>query len=304
MNYLKVSNLILVLIFPVILFAQNTGKPYEIDLYGSMNQYKEFYLSEVAEDVEYVKLENHPDGMIAYANIIRAGEFFVVSDWRKPIMIFVTTGEFIRTIGSFGQGPQEYTRAYRCQVDQINQWIYILHREKRMILKFSINGDFLGDIKLEHRSSNFCLLPDQRLLVSTNSNYQDDIFYPLCILGPEGQMEHQIQGHNQLLGAKSSTSFTPGFNPIINGDVILANFVGDIVYKVDLDGHMIPFAEFELGKYKLPHKYLEGGKGFRFSELSKDYIISVGCSEIGNFLKISYSLNHESHSGFFDKESN
>jgi hypothetical protein len=69
---------------------------------------KELKLSDIAESIEYVKLETSPECLFSEGSFV-VGKKYIVCFNRKPgnVLIFTRGGKFLRTVGSKGKGPQE-----------------------------------------------------------------------------------------------------------------------------------------------------------------------------------------------------
>ncbi len=304
MNYLRISNFIFCLATPFLLLAQHTNKPYEIDLYGSLNQFKEFKLSEVAEDVEYVKLESHTDGLIAYAGIKHVGDYFLIDDWRKPLMVFTSDGKYLRSIGRFGKGPNEYGSAYSYDISENDQKVYILKRNSKVLLVFSIEGKHLNTIELPHYSNNFCLLNNGNILIETHGNYKAEGCFPLCILNSDGILLSEVKRPDLPVGKRLGFNPIPAFDKMPNGQILIQNFARDTVYQIDEKGTLSPFAILNLGKLKLPDKMYYDMLKFSQGEGILNYIVGPGCRLVGNKIKISHSCQQTtSRVGLFDPKS-
>ena len=288
---------------PLLLYSQQQVPPFRVDLFGSMNSFKNYYLSEVADEVEYVKFETLADGMIAYGNIQRLGDYFVVSDWRKPVMIFSIDGKYIRSIGRFGNGPSEYSSAYAFDIDQVNQLIYILRRNSSNLFAFNLYGDLVKNLSLPYFSANLCVFESGRILVETHNNNKDDGSYPLCVLSPEGELIREVKRPD--LPARKTLGYNPipSFERIPSGQILISNFARDTIYQINDQGALSTYAILDLGKLKLPDKMYYDMQNFVKGDGLYNYIVGPGCRLVGRFLKINHSLHRETNVGLFDLNS-
>ena len=69
----------------------------------------------------------------------------------KALYVFNGNGKFIRKIGKIGKGPGEYISPSSFTIDEMNNQIQILDRNK--ILIFSINGNFRKELTFPHAHS-------------------------------------------------------------------------------------------------------------------------------------------------------
>lgn len=106
----------------------------------------EITLSQIADEITYVQLDNSfPMGLI-YDNIIFINSSIYLSSKDNGILIFDRKGKLVRKIGSFGRGPGEYISCVYIAVDDNKGTIYVLDR--RNIKVYSKAGNFLRSFSL------------------------------------------------------------------------------------------------------------------------------------------------------------
>ena len=84
----------------------------EIDLANNLKDCgKPLLLSDIVKDVEYVKLETQDNILVGDIKQLKRTEkfVFIYSRNQNHVMMFDTSGRFIRKIGRVGQGPGEVT---------------------------------------------------------------------------------------------------------------------------------------------------------------------------------------------------
>jgi hypothetical protein len=106
----------------------------------------EFTLSSIAEDIEYVPLDNSI--LIKEAEKIRVIKNSVyIGNYETALIKFSIEGKNLKKIGNIGRGPEEYSHSNIFTVDINNEDIY-LRGPGGDILVFSSNGEFIRTIKL------------------------------------------------------------------------------------------------------------------------------------------------------------
>ena len=103
-------------------------------------------LSEITEEITKIELEL-TDESIINPDIIRKVHVFdslVFISQNEIILLFNMEGEFIRSIGSKGQGPGEYLYISSFTVDEKNLIIYIVGHPLK-IISYDLNGKFLKE---------------------------------------------------------------------------------------------------------------------------------------------------------------
>ncbi len=125
----------------------NPGNPgvTEVYLAEGDNNIKEFKLSEVVDDVEYIKLETRSDCFVIRPRYDVSENYILISHQYQPgqVMLFRRDGTLKTLIGRKGKGPAEYVRnAPRARISKNEKWIIVYDEGSERLLKYSINGDF------------------------------------------------------------------------------------------------------------------------------------------------------------------
>jgi len=90
-------------------YGQNTtkDKPFTITLNTNLSNSKEIGLKEIAENIEYIKLEFLPESVLGrIQRLVATEKYFFVFD-NRDISQFSRSGKYIRKIGKSGRGPGE-----------------------------------------------------------------------------------------------------------------------------------------------------------------------------------------------------
>jgi hypothetical protein len=124
-----------------------------IDILEGMKTEKEFRLSEVVDNVEYVKLETTKECLISWAQYIVGQQYIVAVQSYNPaqVYLFDQKGKFIRKIGSEGKGPSEYTSLSSVAVDPEETYILVNDYQKDLILKYNLEGEVVSVFKYKEK---------------------------------------------------------------------------------------------------------------------------------------------------------
>jgi hypothetical protein len=136
-------------IYAVILL--HSCKPSDKSLYEfdprSLYQ-NEITLSEIADDINYIPLDNSFQLGLIYDNIVFINNAIFLSEKDVGILVFNKEGKIIRKIGGVGRGPGEYVYSYNFTVDEKTETVYI--RDSGDIIKvYSKTGKFLRNFWLK-----------------------------------------------------------------------------------------------------------------------------------------------------------
>ncbi len=100
-------------------------------------------LSMLTEELQIVPLDNRDEALVGgWVRTTVSDNYILVSNNRQvPYKLFGRDGKFIRTVGSFGQGPNEYQLTYAEQLDEAHNRIYIMSWNAEKILVFDLKGN-------------------------------------------------------------------------------------------------------------------------------------------------------------------
>lgn len=100
-------------------------------------------LSMLTEELQIVPLDNQDEALVGgWVRTTISDKYILVSNNRQiPYKLFGRDGKFICTVGSFGQGPNEYQLTYAEQLDEKHNRIYIMSWNADKILVFDLKGN-------------------------------------------------------------------------------------------------------------------------------------------------------------------
>lgn len=109
-------------------------------------------LSLFIEDLQLIKLDNRDEALVGNSNTIVTDKHILVRNRQQnPYKLFNREGEFITTIGAYGQGPNEYLNVYDEWLDEKSGQIFILPWQSDKLLRFDLQGNPLEAINLRYR---------------------------------------------------------------------------------------------------------------------------------------------------------
>lgn len=114
-----------------------------------------FPLSDVASNLEFIKLELSDHSMIRNIRNLSIGDkYILVDDYTEGVFLFFKNGKFINKIGQKGQGPKEYMYI----------WQAILDEKRDEVVLYTNNGFKVYDLRGEYK----------RIIPNVN---REDLFY-------------------------------------------------------------------------------------------------------------------------------
>lgn len=305
------------LFFPVLLLGCTSARVPEtltvIDLESSFENAENLLLSDVCEQIEYIPLETARNCVIGEAlRVYTTKDYIIAVAFRQNYLFDRHTGKFIREIGRYGEGPDEYMHTPQFSFDEESQSIYAAGSRDDMI-EYHLNGTIIRHISHPQAIADNKTIPmDREWFVSDVSNFEGKEPDRLVIYNQNGVVKKKIPNKHRFEGSGKTvyTGLKGVFYKRKNEVYYYANCL-DTIYKLSLDS-LQPHYRLHLGKYNLPYsqigeildnlKRLSQYFEIRSLEESNRYLFfSYGHKDIPNRVGI---LNIYHFVGYFDKTTN
>lgn len=221
-----------------------------IPLATNMSNQKVIGLKEIAENIEYVKLEYRPEcalGRIQW--LIGSKDYFFVSSINS-ILQFSRSGNYIKEIGKIGRGPGEYPSPCDVAIDELNHQIYILPNYLRMIQVYDFNGKFVKSIRLQDRYiESFDLLENGLIVLQSGMNSTSLLSTEIIDQQGKKILQFNSRVYNKNDGSIAGKLYNVTYK--FNNDLFVKECKNDTVYKVTSKG-LMPYFIYDFGKLKPP----------------------------------------------------
>ena len=175
-------------------------------------------LSYLVESLEIVKLDNRDEALVGNSLATVTDNYILVKNNKhNPYKLFDKSGRFLTTIGSYGQGPNEYLNVYDDYMDEENNRIYILPWQTDKLLVYDLEGNAHQPIPLIHR------VPKGRFYVDTQNKTVSVFLLPFANIPvvawtqdlegneigsiPAGHLSVQPDYSNEVNSNKNSDAF-------------------------------------------------------------------------------------------------
>lgn len=140
-----------------------TGYPVHIPFEQAVGSERDFKLSEIADSVRFIPLETTDASLmnrIQKGGILKSSRYWFLYSY-KNVYQFTDEGKFVRTIGSRGNGPGQYTSAVCIDIDETLGHVYVLSPGKNINVYDMETGSYLYTRKTPSFSSwAFAMLND------------------------------------------------------------------------------------------------------------------------------------------------
>jgi len=277
--------------------------PQIIDINKGFDNRKELPLSEIASDVEYVKLEFTKNSLIKSINQIYITDDYVFVLSLGVVLQFDRSGQFIRQVGTIGRGPQEYIQCLYFSVDEMNNRILIRSLGINKLLCYSFNGEYQKSISTIGYISQFSILSTGEIVCSAQSD-------PELWLSPDNFIVLSIDDKGDTKFLKKSwfyrnfkSTWFSGHNFYSRNDsVYIKEFYRDTIYLYK-DHCLIPHYILLWDKFKEPNIY-------SFTAFGKQEILDNSAKtfqlrqmlETSNYFYMYYQYQNKNYLGRFNNK--
>ena len=275
----------------------------DIDLANNLKDCgKPLLLSDIVKDVEYVKLETQDNILVGDIKQLKRTEkfVFIYSRNQRHVMMFDTSGKFIRKIGHVGQGPGEVTNINFFTVSDNLVFIYPFSRNGSLTVYDMRDNIFVKEIPLKwpnFYSEAIDVMEDCLVYYpGTVSNGNERVFISACVVNEKGETLMEQIPYLPAGVDKSEMTLSSDASWIYQGRSNVYSQINDTIYGITCDS-IYPRYRLSLGKYGLPlGRYDAKDLGL------KDFIMMQGVCENKECLLFKFSYNKKMWFSRYDKK--
>lgn len=227
---------------------------------------KDFNMNSIADFNSAVQLEVTDKSYIKQINQVYLLDSFIVV-WDFPmnsILVFNKRGKYLYTLGSKGQGPEEYIGIESVYVDYNKRHLLLMDNSKQTVITYDVYGNFIGADKLLHYAYSFYPGKKGYWLLDYGQNKSK---YNLILINRESKklVKGFLPTSNNLPLISSNN-----FCEVEIGNVIFHFPYQNIIYTLEED-ELRPFLKIDFGKSQNPYTDMKSGKFHDFIK-TNDYI--------------------------------
>ena len=256
----------LVVLFIVVLICSCTNRKgikkdsasdkfFDINFEQALTNKQELRLSQMASDVEYIKLETGDDFMVRPVVRYFFTDSLIFVSNNYEILKFSRDGKFLKKIGAPGKGPGEID-LIRCASFLPEERLIAVHLNwKRELLFFSFDGELVKTEKFDVNIWNIKVLPGKKYIVYEvgGSGTEENTF---CLMDENRDTLSVVQNYGKWISPPRTMSIMigyPDFEPFYfnRGMYHFKAMYNDTVYFED-SGRILPGYFINMGKYRLP----------------------------------------------------
>ena len=254
-------------------------------------------LSDIADKIDYVKLETTKDCLVGHTDLL----YSYKDDWfirMSQILRFDKNGKFLNRISGRGKGPGEFIELSGVGFNTKNDHIYVINRLTGMAMEFSLDGKLIGNIKTKSSMS-----------VPFNNQYFVNYFwlstlflsqgYRLTVVSFDGKIQKKLLKQDL---SKLNGNIHMGFVKMVtyHDSITCFDNVTDTMYRMDSDLKVNPRYILNFGKETLPFYIKVPGSSpeyrneidtysFVMSFVESDGFLFFGVLRKGKYHKVVYN---------------
>ena len=308
---------LLLLSFPTS-FGQNLNKSSLIvfDLEKAFSRQSEVPLSKFLNSINYVTLETNPHSIIGrFAHFEVTDEYIIVRDNSIPKQILLfdrKEGKFIKSIGKYGRGPNEYSRFSYIPYDPDKRVLYAVN-SLRQLLVYNLSDsdveiiktpDLVGSgeiIQLKKQEMSFDIMMDDKIFVG----------YFINPLGMEKNVLALFTKDEVLKifpNYQALKTMSHGVGGLMNDNhtiyrqdnkIYFLEVFSDTLFQLTRDS-LIPRYYFKMGKFNVTWQI----NATMDHKLGMNYFYMLGIDESTKYLFINTLFKGTQYLGYVDKLNN
>jgi len=230
---------------------------FTVDLEKALGNKQLINLSQVASDVEYIKLETGKDCMVRPVVHYFFTDSIVLVQNFDHILKFSREGRFLQRIGTSGRGPGEIDLIRIMSVIPEKRVIAVQKNSQRELLFFSFEGNLRKTVDFDPYFFHVKVLPDGKY-VSYDPGSVGNEKYTFCLLGEKWDTLSAVENYTIWVSQPASVMIMvgwPEFEPFYfsRNTLHVKAMYNDTIYNLRQD-KFYPEYFIDLGKYKLPEE--------------------------------------------------
>ncbi len=250
----------------------------------------EISLSEIDDDITYIPLDNDYPMSIFY-RIEIFNDTIYLDEMGNGMFALDMSGKMTRRYGSRGRGPGEYVYGLRFTIDRNNRILYLL--DMKNILKYSLDGTFLGNISLEKYPGHFRDIKCQNsVIIVFEFIGAGKAVYNWIVIDAEGNLIKEK--YNSVPSFKSGWGFTESVYEL-ESSTYYYNIYNDTVFSISPDLSYKASFLFKPSELRWPRHDTDFSE--RFNYINVDLVL-----ETRAFILLQYYYK-KSNMAFIDKGS-
>lgn len=277
--------------------------PQLININEGFTNRKELPLSEIASDIEYVKLEFTKKSSINQLKVIFITDkyIFINSNGLPYVMQFNRDGKFIRQVGTLGRGPGEYSYCRTFTVDEKNELVLIFDNWTYKIVCYNFDGEFKKVIETHNDLiRNLTVANNGEIICQSAPIRIQPTYFMLLSLNEKGDTIFSKKSW-YFKNFKGNYFGGPDNMFIRNDSIFVREYFNDTIYLYN-NKSLEPYYILQWDKYKDPAIFSFQNLGIKriLDNNSKVFQLEV-IQASSQYLYLYYQFQYKNYLGRFDK---
>ncbi len=270
-------------VFPILLVVPSflTLGQELINLDEALKNKGEMLLSEIAVDIDIVKLETTSDCYFYKPLDIQLinGRIYFYDKKINEFFIYDEDGMFIRKFGKHGKGPNEFVNIKKFTFNS-NKDELIVYTQEKKIIKYDLDGELIESIII--KENPFTILPYKNCYLGyyPAPTCLENKGYALSLIGKNGELQKRF--FNELCCESRDAILFNGLYPYKN-ELRFWDCAYYMVYGISQDFEISRLYNFS-SKKKMPKQYFSSLESFQYA--AKTYLTIQNIVESDDYLFI------------------
>lgn len=252
----------------------------EIDILEGYKNVRDFKLSEIVSDVDYVKLESHPDAIFLLGYPMVHKEYILIKGSARDnrLILFGSAGNYICNIGRSGKGPGEFVFAQDVYFHPHEPKIMVHDNGSKKLIFYSLEGECIEEFSYsklyKHAFVKACFNQAGDIQVVLRRPFSKVEDFPLLRILDKDFKEARV--YHSISNEIDSKGRTTGFSNywVNNGDFYMHDFFFDNIYTQKNNDFLTLF-KFKISENHAPAFYVPRPPGV-WGYNSVPFVRSVG----------------------------
>lgn len=267
---------------------------YEINLTKLPQTESTINLGQFAQDIKYIQLETNDNCLIGPSPRFFLFDSVVVCCAHHQIILFNSrNGKFIRNIGAYGNGPDEFINSTGCYIKN-NNLVICAKAWDLSLLEFNVDGKLIGRQKFYKTFDNIAWLKNDIYVLSYSKITNADRIQFEVIDARTKQINSTFYDNRPFKDTNKYTIFGVEFYQFSN-KLYVKEYFNDTIFQIN-ESRKVPYIVFNSGKYSPPFYERET---FDFTE----YHSIRNIMETNNQIFFRLNFKKQKYFCYYDKNS-
>lgn len=269
--------------------------PYSIDLESRFDNFKKVNLSEIADSIEYVRLEASPQCLLKSAwHVKLTSDCIFVSDF-DGVYKFDRKGNFICKIGRQGKGPGEYINVINFTIDDAQQLVFVVDNWTDFIGIYDFSGKYIKSYRHDFGLVKIAIYDRSTIAYARRCNGAEENEHNLMLVDYNtGEVKNKYKDYYNIKGPHdfSFSTLTRYNNQMYFNDAFC-----DTMFVIDDKMNSIPYCVFHFGKYQIRDTHAQMAKISKVERIipMKNHILFLYTSPVKDYFYRMGMYNTSTH---------